>query len=167
MRAISSFSREAGMSTFWCRAWSALRTRVSMSATGSVNLIALLLLEPPVRSARFQPIAENLRRLYASIPTAVVVPGGHPERRCLPRRISLGTTAWLPGRLRNPWNLAAQRQLPETQPADAELAQKCPRTSAQVAAVVFAGRELGFLGRVLMQAHVILHSFCCCRQTSS
>src|SRR5271165_4781426 len=51
MRAISSFRREAGISTFWCRAWSAFRTRVSMSATGSVNLIVLLLLQPPVRSA--------------------------------------------------------------------------------------------------------------------
>src|SRR5712692_4551673 len=50
MRAISSFSLEAGTSTFWCRALIALRMRASMSATGSVNLIALLLLRRPFAS---------------------------------------------------------------------------------------------------------------------
>src|SRR5215469_4971268 len=59
MRAITSFRREAGMSTFWCRAWSALRTRVSMSATGSVNLIVCFSLSPPFAPRH----AENLRRL--------------------------------------------------------------------------------------------------------
>src|SRR5271154_6086663 len=39
IRAISSFSLEAGISTFWCRALIALRIRVSISATGSVNLM--------------------------------------------------------------------------------------------------------------------------------
>src|SRR5580704_10873300 len=39
MRAISSFSLEAGISTFWCRALIALRIRVNISATGSVNLM--------------------------------------------------------------------------------------------------------------------------------
>src|SRR5580704_523464 len=58
MRAISSFSLEAGISTFWWRALIALRMRVSMSATGSVNLIVLLLLRCP-----FAPrSAENLRQ---------------------------------------------------------------------------------------------------------
>src|SRR5438270_13888589 len=60
MRAISSFRREAGISTFWCRAWSALRTRVSMSATGSVNLIVCFSSCHP-----FAPRdTENLRQLY-------------------------------------------------------------------------------------------------------
>src|SRR5579872_3884455 len=36
MRAISVFSLEAGTSTFGWRAWIALRTRVSMSAMGSL-----------------------------------------------------------------------------------------------------------------------------------
>src|SRR5579862_7101024 len=59
MRAISSFNREAGTSTFWCRAWSAFRTRVSISATGSVNLIVCFSL-----SHSFAPRpAENLQRL--------------------------------------------------------------------------------------------------------
>src|SRR5579863_5065046 len=58
MRAISTFNREAGTSTFWCRACSALRTLVNMSATGSVNLICFSSRHP------FAPhSAENLRRL--------------------------------------------------------------------------------------------------------
>jgi hypothetical protein len=59
IRAISTFSLEAGMSTFWCRAWSALRTLVSISATGSVNLIVCFSCNHPF-APRF---AENLRRL--------------------------------------------------------------------------------------------------------
>jgi len=47
----------------------------------------------------------------------------------------------LPGRLRNPGNLATQRQAPETQATDAELAQKCARTPADLAAVVPPRRE--------------------------
>jgi len=49
----------------------------------------------------------------------------------------------LPGRLRNPRNLATQRQAPETQATDAELAQKRARTSADLAAVVPSRGELG------------------------
>src|ERR1700676_3317753 len=63
MRAISSFNREAGISTFWCRAWSAFRTRVSMSATGSVNLIVCFSSSHP-----FAPRgAENLQQLVTSV----------------------------------------------------------------------------------------------------
>src|ERR1700748_3617430 len=63
MRAISSFSFEAGTSTFWCRARIALRIRVSMSATGSVNFIVISP-QPPVLSAA----AENQRWLYFLTP---------------------------------------------------------------------------------------------------
>src|ERR1039457_1928103 len=42
MRAISAFSLEAGTSTFGWRDWIALRTRVSMSAIGSLVIILLL-----------------------------------------------------------------------------------------------------------------------------
>src|ERR1039457_2283341 len=42
MRAISAFSLEAGTSTLGWRAWIALRTRVSMSAMGSLVIILLL-----------------------------------------------------------------------------------------------------------------------------
>src|SRR5205823_345767 len=59
MRAISVFRLEAGISTFWCRARIALRIRVSMSATGSVNFIRFASPQPPVLSA----LAENQRWL--------------------------------------------------------------------------------------------------------
>src|SRR5579863_9418333 len=42
MRAISVFSLEAGTSTLGWRAWIALRTRVSMSAMGSLVIVLLL-----------------------------------------------------------------------------------------------------------------------------
>jgi hypothetical protein len=54
------------MSTFWCRAWSALRTRVSMSATGSVNLIVCFSSSHPFArdfDLNFSIDSENLRRL--------------------------------------------------------------------------------------------------------
>jgi hypothetical protein len=48
---------EAGISSFWCRAWIELRMRVSKSATGSVKLIFVyLLLSSPVCSG----LPENL-----------------------------------------------------------------------------------------------------------
>ena len=68
-----------------------------------------------------------------------------------------GPTTLLPGRLRNTWDLAPQRQSPETQTANAELAEKSARTTADLAAVVLARRELRFSR--------VLHSFCCCGQT--
>lgn len=42
----------------------------------------------------------------------------------------------LPGRLHNPGNLTLERQAAEAETADAELAQKRPRTSAQIATVM-------------------------------
>jgi hypothetical protein len=56
----------------------------------------------------------------------------------------------LPRRLRNSRNLSAQRQLPETQAANAELAQISARTSANAAAVMLPRRELGLLYFVLV-----------------
>src|SRR6185312_2844021 len=71
----------------------------------------------------------------------------------------------LPGRLRNPGNLSAQRQPAKAQPADAELAQVSPRTSAQLAAVMPARGK--FWGRALTPRFVklglnlcVFHSFC-------
>src|SRR3954471_17470014 len=46
MRAISAFNFEAGTSTLGWRAWIALRTRVSMSAMGSLVIVLLLLPRP-------------------------------------------------------------------------------------------------------------------------
>src|ERR1700731_3833215 len=50
--------------------------------------------------------------------------------------------ARLPRRLRNSGNFATQGQAPETQAAQAELAQISARTSANLAAVVLARRKL-------------------------
>src|SRR5580765_3948039 len=112
MRAISSFSLEAGTSTFWCRARIALRIRVSISATGSVNFIRFASPQPPVLSA------------FSGEPATARVPNH------------------LPRRLRNPRNLPAQRQPTETQTAQPELAQERPRPPANLAAVVPPRREL-------------------------
>ena len=125
MRAISTFSREAGTSTFWCRACSALRTLVSISATGSVNLIVCFSSRHP-----FAPrSAENLRQLLLRC---------HPERNAFCLAKDLRPAMPLPRRLRDARNLAAQRQPAEAQAAQAELAQISARTSANLAAVVSA-----------------------------
>src|SRR5215813_11521055 len=103
MRAISVFSLDAGTSTFGWRAWIALRTRVSMSAMGSL-VIRLL-----------QRGREPGARAGASrTPPWPLVPGPRPP-------------VFLPARLDHAWNLAVQRELPETQAANAELAQIPPR----------------------------------------
>src|SRR5689334_14226246 len=63
MRAISVFSLEAGTSTLAWRAWIALRTRVSMSAMGSLVIVLL-----PKALARRRGDAEknqkNLLRIF-------------------------------------------------------------------------------------------------------
>src|SRR3954452_18067212 len=135
MRAISSFSLDAGISTFWCRALIALRMRASMSATGSVNFIGLLLLDRPFALA-----------LTAEEPAATRL------QSCIPGRYA--GTSFLPGRLRNTRNLSAQRQAAETQAAKAELAEKRARASADLAAVMLARRKLGLA--------CVLDSFCGC-----
>src|SRR5580692_8033303 len=150
MRAISSFSREAGMSTFWCRAWSALRTLVSISATGSVNLIVCFSSSRPFAS-RF---AKNLRRLTLPLNSIQI----HSAR---------DARAFLPGRFRDPGNLPAQCQPAEAQAAQSKLAQVSARPSAQLAAVVPARGKLGrLLFLVARQLKLLLdlcvfNSFCC------
>src|SRR5436305_6324183 len=74
MRAISAFSLEAGTSTLGWRAWIAFRTRVSMSAMGSLVIVLLLLFRPgypPLRS--FRTIASRYQ-------LALVTPGISPLR---------------------------------------------------------------------------------------
>src|SRR5271157_4342988 len=123
MRAISAFSLEAGTSTFGWRAWIALRTRVSMSAMGSL-VISLLGGRGP--GARGQ--GKNRRAKRDLSPTS----GPRSPAPCL-----------LPARLDHAWNLAVQRELAETQAADAEFAQKGARAPAAPAAVAVPGRQLG------------------------
>ena len=64
----------------------------------------------------------------------------------------MAESCFLPARLHDAGDLPLQRQTAETQTADAELPQISPRTTAELAPVVFAGAELR-LPRVL-------HSFC-------
>src|ERR1700743_576583 len=60
--------------------------------------------------------------------------------------------AVLPGGLDDAGNLSLKRQLAEAQAADAELAQKCPGASAELAAVMLPALEFRLAG--------VLHSFC-------
>src|SRR5690348_7692031 len=120
MRAISTFSLEAGISTFWCRALIALRMRANMSATGSVNLIVCFSSCHP-----FAPRpAENLQRRtsYFVVGRWYLVAAALAD--------DWRPTTFLPGRLRNSGNLSPQRQPAEAKPADAELTQVSARTSA-------------------------------------
>jgi predicted permease len=75
----------------------------------------LLLLEPPVRSAfSGEPVSSFLIVAGLSFGTSLVVRFSlfaNDEQR----------TTLLPGRFRNSGDLAPQRQLPETQTANAEL----------------------------------------------
>src|SRR5580704_947212 len=173
MRAISSFNREAGMSTFWCRAWSAFRTRVSMSATGSVNLIVCFSSSHPFAPRH----AENLRQLiyypHLSSRGRGSCGRGIGARRAN-RPCPLRTTKsrlWraslpLPRRLRNPRNLPAQRELAEAQAANAELAHVSARTPAELAAVVLPRGKLRLRQLVVARRRkllfdlCVLHSFC-------
>src|SRR3954452_10069528 len=74
MRAISAFSLEAGTSTFGWRAWIALRTRVSMSAMGSLVIVLLLRLRPGLSAERKLPDHASRHQL------AFVTPGISPFR---------------------------------------------------------------------------------------
>jgi hypothetical protein len=64
----------------------------------------------------------------------------------------------LPAAFHHAWNFTLEREGPEAQTANAELAQKCARPPAQLAAVVLPALELRF--------PCVLHSFCCRRHTS-
>src|SRR5208337_1898964 len=158
MRAISVFSLEAGISTFWCRAQIALRMRDSMSATGSVNLIVSFSSSRPFapRSAENLSAACFYRRTFIRH----VVGRSLFAIRCWLFANDEQRTTLLPGRLRNSGDLAPQRQLPETQTAQAKLPQKAPRTSANLAPVMLARREL--------RLPSVLYPFCCsCHLASS
>src|SRR6516225_12227193 len=97
IRAISVFNFEAGTSTFGWRAWIALRTRVSMSAIGSVIMSVLLSLLPTgfnhswnlavqCKLAEAQPADTELAQIAArapAAPAAVPVPAAEFGRLAL------------------------------------------------------------------------------------
>jgi hypothetical protein len=93
-----------------------------MSATGSVNLIVCFSSSHP-----FAPrTAENLRQLASfagfSSGTSLAVRYSFFAVRCSLFANDDQRTTLLPGRLRHSGDLAPQRQLPETQTAQAKLA---------------------------------------------
>src|ERR1700674_204058 len=150
MRAISSFRLEAGQSSFWCRAWIALRMRASKSATGSVKLIfAHLLLSSPVCPGPAGEPAVTYYRSIWQLALSLSSRGRRSRKSQLPF-----ANCFLPTRLHYPWNFTLQRQAAEAQTAQAELAQKRARPSANAAAVAVLGGKLAFLVR--------LRNLCCC-----
>src|SRR5512135_546466 len=89
------------------------------------------------------PAAFRIRASMSAIGSVImwdsspIVSGQHRTCRswkCQPR---------LPARLAHARDLAAQRHLPEADPAQAELAQVAPRPTAALAAVAGAHAELG------------------------
>src|SRR5258708_2402282 len=114
MRAISSFSREAGISSFWWRACIELRMRVRKSATGSVKLILFLLLSSPVCPA----VRGNPAVTYCVAARFWLLASGEPVRILHPTRgQKLIASSFLPRRLHDPGYLALERQTAETEAA--------------------------------------------------
>jgi hypothetical protein len=139
-----------------------LRTLVSISATGSVNLIVCFSSRHP-----FAPHSpENPQRLaYQSLDHASSA--CHPERDafCLAKDLPLHESgSSLPGRLRHSRNLPEQRQLPEAHPAQTKLPQISPRSPAALAAIVLARGKLRFpyLRWTLSLLSAVLNPLCHC-----
>src|SRR5215472_11064740 len=153
MRAISSFNLESGTSTFWWRALIALRTRVRKSATGSVKLmLCFSSYRRPFAFVSGSPVMRSARIRVGERTSRDVLSSAFQCDRAAPGPLSV--PFHLPRALRNSRNFSLERQTAEAQTADAELAQIGPRTSANLAAVLGARGELGFLVR--------LGNFACC-----
>src|SRR6185503_8337939 len=97
MRAISVFSLEAGTSTLGWRAWIALRTRVSMSAMGSIVIVLLV--------QYFDAKARRGREERKSLPRVFLCDSASPRQKH-------GSSS-SPARLHHARNLSIQRQLAE------------------------------------------------------
>src|SRR5579872_7251915 len=139
MRAISSFSLEAGTSTFWCRARIALRIRASISATGSVKFIFYFSSNHPFSPPQ-RRTSDGLQRQTSGaplVPWCPILNFAHFAKFRVGRR-----NQNLPGSLSHSRNLPAQRQPTEAQSAQPKLPQIRPWTSANLAAVMPPGREL-------------------------
>src|SRR5687767_837596 len=114
--AMATFMRDEGISTRgWC-ARDALRMRVSISAMGSVST------SPP------------------NIGGVLEVWIHHFSNTNVLSRYA--NHVLLPARLRDARNLPAKGELPETDPAEGELANECARPTTAPAPVVLLGRKL-------------------------
>src|SRR5262249_5670785 len=88
MRAISVFNFEAGTSTFGWRAWIAFRTRVSMSAIGSLVIKLLKSREQRSGGAKERRMSGGIHarpffallRLYVVAPCSLSAASKHPGR---------------------------------------------------------------------------------------
>src|SRR5687768_4441025 len=145
MRAISSFSFDAGTSTRVWRDWTALRIRVSMSAIGSVI--------PCPRG----PGAAPASRLQRARTTAARFPAVRPPTVAGLRSRPCGA---LPAALGHTRDLALEGELTETETAQGELPEVRPRPATPLAAVAGAHRKL-------VPALLFLRDLCGCRHVSS
>src|SRR3954463_9387202 len=133
------FSFDDGMVAASWYAWLALRSRVSMSAIGSVIVMGVCCLSRR-GSARFSrgPLGDQLRDGTAPVqgPAARGACGG-------------GHRGPSPAGLAHAGELPGVRHLPQADPAQAELAEDRVRTPAALAAGVTAARELRRAGRLV------------------
>src|SRR4051794_8346923 len=137
------FSFDDGMAAESWYAWLALRRRVSMSAIGSVIVMACrasLAAVPHASCAGLSAIGGALVRGW----------NGRPV---------WGGRGVLPAGLAHAGQLPGVGHLPQADPAQAELAEDRVRAAAPLAAGVAADRELGLAGRLVDQrllGHVCL-----------
>src|SRR3954452_12448677 len=129
------FSFDDGMVAESWYAWLAFRSRVSMSAIGSVIVMGVCCLS-----------RRGSARCRARASRRSVVPGKRAER-------AARLHGWQPGRspagLAHAGELPGVRHLPQADPAQAELAEDRVRTPAALAAGVTADRELRRAGRLV------------------
>src|SRR3954468_20257671 len=145
-------SFDDGMAAESWYAWLALRRRVSMSAIGSVIVMACrasLAAVPHASCAGLSAIGGALVRGWNGRP----VSGPTLSLR------RVGRTGCLPAGLAHAGQLPGVGHLPQADPAEAELAEDRVRAAAPLAAGVAADRELGLAGRLVDQrllGHVCL-----------
>src|SRR3954454_20318844 len=135
------FSFDDGMVAASWYAWLALRSRVSMSAIGSVIVMGVCCLSRR-GSARCGARASR-RSLKDLVPL---------DPRAEPPDEAGGLLAGLPGRLADAGELPGVGHLPQADPAQAELAEDRVRATAPLATGVTADRELRRAGRLVDQS---------------
>src|SRR5688500_453167 len=133
------FSFEEGMTAESWYAWLAFRRRVSMSAIGSVIVMAC-----GAFLAAVPHVSRVVRWSWACRRTVELWSG---QGEC-PGRLG----RWLPAGLAHARELPGVGHLPQADPAQAELAEHRVRTTAPLAAGVAADRELRLAVRLLDQS---------------
>src|SRR4051795_4428494 len=140
-------SLEDGMTAASWYAWLAFRRRVSMSAIGSVIVMAC------VASLAAVPRALGLGDLARGL--SAIVEGPRPLSTLASSGRASGRghgVVSLPGTLPHARELPGVSHLPQADPAEAELAEYRVRTAAPLAAGVATDRELRLAGRLVDQS---------------